>query len=494
MAIRILIVHDKAEGKRVLRTAVAHLGCEVVGMADGTGEALSVAKQSRPDLVLVHMDRSDESACDVIRELRLDHHLPVVSIGTSSSEEMLIKACSSGCIAYLVEPLRQHELDAAIQIALHQDLTTFKAFAGHSWMRAMFESLSDGVIATSTDGVVQFLNPAAQLLTGWMPFDAIGQPIDRIYSLSNLETAEAVSKSQIHRVLASHEPTGKERFLLTTRTGEQIPIEDSATPILDGAEMAGAVTIFTNITGRIAEEKAAFARQEVLRHKVKASQEALTLSQDEIVSLAGKLITSQENERSRLARELHDDLAQRAALAYNQLDRIAKTFEDSPVANAADFELLRSMIGGLSEGLRGAAHRLHPAIIEDLGLTPALRSLANDFRAFGLDLGASISDLPEAISLQTATALYRIAQEALHNTLRHAPGAPARLTLRRDGDEIELRIEDAGPGFSQDQVKEKPGLGLSSMKERAGLIGGNLQLESRPGEGTVIVVRAPLRA
>ena len=440
------------------------------------------------------MDRTDNDACNVIRELRLDYHLPVVSVGASSDEEVLGKACSSGCIAYLVEPLRPHELEAAIQIALHQDLTTFKAFAGHSWMRAMFDSLSDGVIATSADGVVHFLNPAAQVLTGWMPFDAVGQPIGHIYSLSDLETPDAAVESQIHKVLASREPTGKQRFLLTTRTGVQIPIEDSATPILDGTELVGAVTIFTNIAGRIEKEEAAAARQDRLRLEVNASQEALSRSQDEVMSLAQKLITSQEDERRRVARELHDDLAQRAALSCQQLDRIAKTFEDSPAANPADFELLKSMIGGLSDGLRGAAHRLHPAIIEDLGLSSALRSLADDFRSFGLDLAASIYDVPAAIPLQTATAFYRIAQEALHNTLRHAPGAPARLSLRSHDDQIELRIEDAGPGFSSAHVKQKAGLGLSSMKERAGIIAGSLVLRSSPGKGTVIVVTAPLRA
>lgn len=114
----------------MLRATVADLGCEIVGMADSADDALRIAKQSRPDLVLVHMDRADDAACNVIRELRLDHHLPVVSIGTSSDDKMLEKACSSGCIAYMREPLRAHELDAAIQIALHQDLTTSKRSRG----------------------------------------------------------------------------------------------------------------------------------------------------------------------------------------------------------------------------------------------------------------------------------------------------------------------------------------------------------------------------
>ena len=416
----------------------------------------------------------------------------MVSIGTSSDEDMLAKACSSGCIAYLREPLRAHELDAAIQIALHQDLTTFKAFAGHSWMRAMFDSLSDGVIATSADGVVQFLNPAAQMMTGWMPFDAVGQKIEQIYSLSDLETGKPVLECQIHKVLASQEPTGKQRFLLTTRTGARIPIEDSAAPILDGAEPVGAVTIFTNIARQIAEENAASARQEELRDRLGTSEEALSRSQEEVVSLAGQLITAQEDERRRLARELHDDLAQRAALAYQQLDELAEKFDHLPAANPADLDLLKSTIGGLSDELRKTAHRLHPAIIEDLGLAAALRSLAGDFRTFGLDLAVSIKDLPESIPLETATALYRIIQEALHNTVRHAPGAPAKLSLESDGHQLHLRIEDAGPGFSLVHGKSQGGLGLRSMQERARIIGGSMLVETSPGRGTTVVVDAPL--
>lgn len=493
MANRILIVHDDLHGRELLKAELGHLGSEIVGMADSTLDALKMARRSMPDLVLVHMDRVDRSASAAIRELRLDYHLPVVAVGTSSDEVMLTKACSSGCIAYLCEPLRVHELDAAIQIALHQDLTTFKAFAGHSWMRAMFDSLSDGVIATNADGIVQFLNPAAQVLIGWMPFDAVGRPIEHVYSLSQLDEAtDSVAKSQVQKVLESQLPTGKQRFLLTNRTGAQIAVEDSATPILDGGELVGAVTIFTNIAERIANEEAAIVRQESLSKQVKTAQDALVHSQDEVTSMARKLITAQEDERRRIARELHDDMAQRAALAYQQLDHVAQTLEHSSAVDRAEFESLRAMIGGLSDGLRGTAHRLHPAIIEDLGLAPALRSLVDDFRASGLDLTLSVKDLPADVPFETASALYRIAQEALHNTVPHAPGAPASLSLRSRRDQIELQIEDAGPGFSLAQVKHKRGLGLSSMKERAELIGGRLELTNRLGGGTVIFVTAPL--
>jgi two-component system, chemotaxis family, CheB/CheR fusion protein len=154
--------------------------------------------------------------------------------------------------------------------------------------------------------------------------------------------------------------------------------------------------------------------------------------------------------------------------------------------------LLKSTIDVLSDALRRTAHRLHPAIIEDLGLAPALRSLVGDFRTFGLDFAVSIKDLPESIPLETATALYRIVQEALQNTIRHAPGAPAKVSLESDDHQLHLRIEDAGPGFSLVHGKTQAGLGLRSMQERARIIGGSMLVETSPGRGTAVVVDAPL--
>jgi PAS domain S-box-containing protein len=490
MTFRILIIEDQVYEREGLRATLTELGCEVCGIAKNSTEAVQLAKQTRPDLALVHMDvRELDDGFGIARELRLQNHVPVISVGPTSSEDILQQACSSGCVAYLAEPIRPDELDAAIRIALRQDFAAFAAFARHSWLTAMFESLSDGIIATGLDGVVRFLNPAAQVLTGWMPLEVIGKPIEEIYPLLDVRTTEEVPECQIRKVLESQLPTGKQRFLLTTRTGARIPVEDSASPILDGAALVGAVTIFTNIAGRIADEKASSDRQDRLSDDVGASHEALGQSKEELVSLTARLIDAQEEERRRLARELHDDLAQRAALAAQLVDRIANTGKQP----SADLELLKSAVGGLSDGLREVSHRLYPAIIEDLGLSQALRSLVSDYRGLGLDLVGLIDDVPGDIPLSTATSFYRIAQEALHNTVRHAPGSPAKLSLKSNDGQIELLIEDAGPGFSLVHAKRLSGLGLLSMQERARIIGGSFNLQSTPGEGTVVLVTAPLK-
>ena len=493
MAFRVLLIEDSVDGRERLLTAIAELGCEIVGIANAGAEAVRVALQTRPDLALVHVNlRADFEGFRIVSELRFQHHLPVVLLGPSSSEEILQLASSSGSVAYLTEPLRPDDFAAAIRAALHQDLMTLEPFATHSWLIAIIESLSDGVIATSADGVVRFLNPAAQVLTGWMPIEAIGKPIEEIYPLLDIEEIEEIRECQIRKVLKSHLPTSKQRFLLTTRTGARIVVEDSASPILDGKKPLGAVTIFTDIARRISDEKTASELQDQLKEEIRVSNVALDRRSSELSSLMGRWIDFQEQERRRIARELHDDLAQRAALASQLVDRMAIAKDRLPAEGQADFKQLKSMIDELSDGLRKVSHRLHPAIIADLGLPQALQSLVSDYRALGMDLAGIIDDFSAPIPLETATSLYRIAQEALHNTLRHAPGAPAKLVLNSDEDHIELRIEDAGQGFSLVNRNQPSGLGLLSMRERARIIGGHVRIESSPGEGTVVLVTAPL--
>ena len=138
------------------------------------------------------------------------------------------------------------------------------------------------------------------------------------------------------------------------------------------------------------------------------------------------------------------------------------------------------------------SHRLHPSIIADLGLEAALRSLVEQEREAGLDIGFSARNVPASIPLESATALYRIAQEGLRNASKHAPGAAVRTTLSHDKGELQLRIQDTGPGFPPVEVRHRGELGLISMQERARLAGGHLLLSSHSGEGTVLLVRVPL--
>ena len=489
MACDILIISNDLDSGVELERAIAGAGCRVAGTAISSRDALQLAEDVKPDLVLVNMDlRVRQDGFTIARSLREQLQIPVIFLGPSGDQEILRRACLSGCFGFLVKPVRATELDAAIQIAIQQHSNSLRAFARHSWLTTMLDSLSDGIIATGEDGDVRYLNPAAQVLTGWMPLDAIGKPIEEVYPLFRIDTREEVRECQIRKALARRAPTGKSRFLLSTRFGVRIAVEDSATPILDGDNLLGAVTIFLDISSRIFAETNLAHEQDRLREQIAASRTALSLSNDEVVTLSGRLIHAQEEERRRIALELHDDLAQRAALISQYLDRM----ESSGREQQTELDQLKGFASAVSEGLREISHRLHPSIVADLGIVEALRSLVHDYKELGLEVALSTPEISEPVSTEAATALYRIAQEGLRNTLRHAPGAPARLSLKITNGDIRLRIEDAGPGFSPARAKAGHGLGLLSMQERARNVGGTLLLKSTPGEGTIIQVTAPL--
>lgn len=203
------------------------------------------------------------------------------------------------------------------------------------------------------------------------------------------------------------------------------------------------------------------------------------------------LITAQEEERRRVARELHDDIGQRLAALLIELEMVQKT-------QSADGDLggsLRSMtlqLQALSDDVGSMSHRLHPTVLEDLGIESALRELVAEFRRIH-DMEVSLvcdrqaRPLPVAVS----TGLYRIAQEALRNAAKHASGAPVTLTLNGAADRLRLVIEDSGAGFQFDAPRREGALGLISMRERARLAGGTLLVGTEPGKGTRIEASVP---
>lgn len=232
------------------------------------------------------------------------------------------------------------------------------------------------------------------------------------------------------------------------------------------------------------------ADKDRLEEEVYLASEALGQTREELQALSRHLMQAQEDERSRIARELHDDLGQRVAL----LGMLADQLHGEAPANIRErCVALRAGLSELAEGLRQVSHKLHPSIIADLGLTEALNSLVSDFSNQGLLVTASLAqvrDVPIAIS----TSLYRVAQESLRNALKHAPASIVRVSLTASPHELNLRVSDNGRGFSVGEVRHRGGLGLISMQERARLVGGNLLLTAEPNKGTTVLVRVPLRS
>lgn len=204
-----------------------------------------------------------------------------------------------------------------------------------------------------------------------------------------------------------------------------------------------------------------------------------------------RLITAQEDERSRLARELHDDVTQRlAALAIE----VGRAQNRGSKADDATMREIRQGLVKLSEDVHALSYRLHPSILDDLGLVEALNAESERFsRLELLPVNVKIDDNFIAPPPQIALCLFRIAQEALRNIGRHAGASQVEVSLHGSDSGFRICIRDNGVGFEPKHPRQRASLGLSSMQQRMYSLGGKLSIESTPGNGTMVLAWVPAR-
>ena len=225
------------------------------------------------------------------------------------------------------------------------------------------------------------------------------------------------------------------------------------------------------------------------------AEQDLRLSQVELRRLTGRLLQAQEDESRRIARELHDDLGQGLALLTVEMDLLRQEPPEAASQLGARIQELLRHIRQLSSSVHELSHQLHPAKLEQLGLAAAIGGLCHELTyRHGLKIEFAASAVPPAISPETTLCLFRIAQEALANAIKHSGAQHVRVELNGTAALIALRIVDDGSGFDPDLLPGKSGLGLVSMRERVFSLGGHIAIDSKPSDGTQVEVRIPLNA
>jgi signal transduction histidine kinase len=210
-------------------------------------------------------------------------------------------------------------------------------------------------------------------------------------------------------------------------------------------------------------------------------------------NLTGRLINAQEEERARIARELHDDISQRMAFLQIGLEQFEQTLPTLTSTDRKQLHNLTEVASEMSTDLHSISHQLHPAKLDLRGLVPTMASFCREFsNQHELQVIFLNHDVPGQIPKDVALCVFRIVQEALRNIVKHTNSLEAKVELSVQDDELNLCISDSGAGFNPESIEGKGGLGLVSMRERVGLIGGQLAVESKPSDGTRIRVRVPL--
>ena len=219
---------------------------------------------------------------------------------------------------------------------------------------------------------------------------------------------------------------------------------------------------------------------------------AIELSQH----LAGRLLTSQEAERARLARDLHDGVCQEVAAIAVDVNHLRKHGGHIQTLDVQDaLRSLERRMASIAESLRLLSHGLHPSVLHQIGFVAALQAhCAEVERRHHMHVLFIADDDVEPKNRSAALSLFRIAQEALRNAATHGRARRARVLLTRDHAELTLAVRDNGAGFDLIAARHSTGLGLMSIEERARLMRGHLTLRSRPGGGATITVRVPIEA
>jgi PAS domain S-box-containing protein len=217
------------------------------------------------------------------------------------------------------------------------------------------------------------------------------------------------------------------------------------------------------------------------------------LAEEALASVGSRLIEAHEEERTWIARELHDDIAQRVALLAVELERFDLQAPGLAVDVHQYLPRARQRISDLAKDIHALSHRLHSSKLEYLGLATAVKSFCHELsEQRNVRIEFTHSNLPVEIPKEISLCLFRVLQEALQNAVKHSAEQNVRVELHGTPDGIHLRVSDSGIGFNwQDAIKRR-GIGLISMRERLRLVNGELSIQSTPGRGTVVLARVPL--
>jgi len=326
--------------------------------------------------------------------------------------------------------------------------------------RILLDQMYAGAVTLTLDGIIVYCNTRFADIFRTPLARVIGSALDRFVPPTEQPTLEALLER------ASGERIGGE---LAGRAGDGTPVPISVTfaPLrLDGdADVKGVIGVVVDATER--------KQQEDLRTR-----------------LIEQVMTAQEEERRRIARELHDETGQSLTALLVGLRTIegARTIADA-VKLA---QQLRGMAAQTLQDVGRLSHGLHPRILDDLGLAAAATRHAQEFaRLYGIGVDVRIEGFDAEPPLPLVqNAIYRVLQEALTNVARHAGARRVRVRLVRHETMVELRVQDDGTGFDSGDGGR---LGLRGMRERAALLGGSVEVESQPGAGTSITAHFPAR-
>lgn len=351
-------------------------------------------------------------------------------------------------------------------------------------MMAIFHSSGEAIITLDERQRIVMFNPSAEQVFRCSAMDANGTSIDRFIP-ARFREAHRKHVERFGETGVTQRKMGRQQLVLTglRADGEEFPLEASIAQVGDGQGGKLFAVMLRDVTERVQAE------------------EALKASRQELRELSANLQNVREDEKTRIARELHDDLGQQLTALKMDLSSVEQSLAEVPSAPPpvlAQLHGMRRLIDSTVGSVRRIAADLRPVMLDDLGLLPAIDWLLNDFTTrYGIDIERRIEPGNTSFSKSGATTIFRIVQEALTNVVRHAEATRVSVSLVGEDGHCTVRIADNGRGARDVQATEGHGeksFGLLGIRERVHILGGSVSIDTALGRGFALTVRIPLAA
>ena len=390
-------------------------------------------------------------------ELRFRMRDGSVRVGFASAE--LIELDGQPCVLGVTADVTEHK---RAEEALRES---------EDKLRLLLDSTAEAIYGIDLEHRCTFCNPACVRALGYKQVDEVlGKKMHDLIHHSRADgTLFPVEECRIHSVIRTGEGVHAEDEVLWRADGTSFPAEYWSYPQRRGHDVVGAVVAFIDITERKLAEVA-------------------------LANVSRRLIEAQEQERTRIGRELHDDIVQRLALLAVELQQLHDNSLILPKVRSR-MGKLQKQTSEIATDIQSLSHELHSAKLQYLGIAGAMRGFCREFgEQQKVEIDFHAHDLLSPLSPDTSLCFFRVLQEALHNAVKHSGVRHFEVRLWGTSDEIHLTVQDSGAGFDRKAAKASRGLGLISMEERLKLVNGTLSIDSQPKRGTTLHARVPLNS
>jgi two-component system sensor kinase FixL len=468
-ALKVLVAEDDGMVAEAICDRLTDAGVEVVARAD-TGEgAVEAALALRPDVIL--MDVRLKGDMDGIRASELINEkmrVPVVYLTGDSDQKTLQRAKAASAYGYVLKPFHIRNLVVAIEVAVDRFEMERRLEENRLTYATILSSIADAVIAVDTQGCVRFMNGVAERLTGWLTRDVEGEQLGTVLNLID-SGADQAAVDLVARVLNSRNTlTFGRDALVISREGVRVPVDGGMSCVVDSLDrVVGACVTLRNATSaRNAESER--------RH------------------LEAALLDAVGHEQRRFGTDLHDGLGQELTGLSLLLSALANTARASHADHTVDLEQACEVARHATQSCQSIARGLSPIGPNEGGLIGALRDLVNRLKgSSGPSVDISVNEVSRlGLSPAASDHLYRIAQEAIANALKHAHANSVKVTLDVEPQHVRLEICDDGGGVTE-VTGNAPGLGLRTMRYRASMIGARFEIAPFRPRGTRVICDCP---